>query len=76
MAEHNIFLLDGEEFVITSDWHTRCSGGPAGGLGHPVEYLTLEKTGEAICGYCDRHFVHETSPKASEIKEKGKVFSN
>ncbi len=63
------YLLDGEEFVITPELEVTCDGG--GPLGHPVEYITLEKGGEAVCKYCDCHFLHTTHPKVAEVRERG-----
>jgi uncharacterized Zn-finger protein len=67
------FLLDGEEVVITSALEVRCDGG-GGALGHPVEYITLEKGGQAVCKYCDRRFLHVTHPDVPRVRERGQPF--
>ncbi|HFD16036.1 MAG TPA: zinc-finger domain-containing protein [Rhodospirillales bacterium] len=68
------FLLDGEEVVITPRLEVSCDGG-GGALGHPVEFLTLEKGGEAVCKYCDRRFVHVSRPEVEEIRRRGQPFA-
>ncbi len=72
IEEH--YILDGEEVVITDRLEVSCDGG-GGVLGHPVEYITLEKGGEAVCKYCDRHFYHVAHPRVAEIRQKGEPFA-
>ncbi len=74
MDEGEHYLVDGEEVVITPRLKVRCDGG-CGPLGHPVEYLTLEKGGQAVCKYCDRRFVHVHHPDAAELRRKGRPFT-
>lgn len=71
IEEH--YILGGEEVVIVDSLHVSCDGG-GGVLGHPVEYITLEKGGEAVCKYCDRHFYHVDHPRVPEIRRKGEPF--
>ncbi len=68
------FLLDGEEVVITPRPEVCCDGG-GGALGHPLEFLTLEKGGQAVCKYCDRRFVHVRHPEVEEIRRRGRPFA-
>ena len=32
-------------------------GNVSAALGHPRVWLEIDESGEATCGYCDRHFV-------------------
>ena len=73
MAEIEVYLLDDEEEAIVSTKYARCDGG-GGVLGHPVEYLTLEKGGQTVCKYCDRRFVHAGHPDVAHIRRDGKAF--
>lgn len=73
MAEEEVYLLDGEEIVITDQMQVQCDGG--GALGHPVEYLTLVKGGQTTCKYCDRRYVHISNPACAEIRKAGKSFA-
>ena len=57
MASEEVLLVDDREVVITDAMHVRCDGGN-GPLGHPVEFITLERDGQAICKYCGRRYVH------------------
>ena len=61
---------DDREVVITDAVYVRCDGGN-GPLGHPLEYLTLEKDGEVVCGYCGRRFVHVDHAEAERIRASG-----
>lgn len=74
MADEEIYLVDGEEIVITDQMHVQCDGGN-GPLGHPVEYLTLEKGGQTVCKYCDRRFVHKTHADVAAIRQNGQRFA-
>ena len=69
MADDRVLTIDGREVVVTDHLYVRCDGGD-GALGHPIEYLTLEKGGEAMCGYCGRRFVHQDAPGAGEISAR------
>ncbi|WP_235031553.1 zinc-finger domain-containing protein [Geminicoccus flavidas] len=63
----DLFLnVDGREVVITDKLYVRCDGGE-GPLGHPVEYMTLEKGGETVCKYCSRRYVHTSAPAAQAL---------
>lgn len=64
-----VYLLDEREVVLTQAWAVRCDGN--GLLGHPVEFITLAPRGEAVCKYCGRRFVHESSPAAELVRTKG-----
>ena len=44
MASEEVLLVDDREVVITDAMHVRCDGGN-GALGHPMEFMTLEKAG-------------------------------
>lgn len=68
------FLVDGEELVITAALQTTCDGN-GGALGHPIEYITLEKGGQAVCKYCDRRFLHVTHPDVPRVRQQGKPFT-
>jgi uncharacterized Zn-finger protein len=70
MADEEFFLVDGREVVVTPHMHVRCDGGN-GPLGHPLEYMTLEKDGFVICKYCDRRYVHSSQPEAVALRERG-----
>ena len=61
------FDLDGREVVVTPEMHVSCDG-DGGPLGHPREYLTLEKGGEVACLYCSRLYIHTSNPRAEEIR--------
>ena len=74
MADDEVFMLDGEEIVITERMQVQCDGG-GGPLGHPVEYLTLVKGGQTTCKYCDRRYVHKSHPGCADIKQSGKRFA-
>ena len=47
---------------------------PGGNLGHPTEFITLEKGGEAICKYCGRRFVHTSAAAAAELRRRGTAY--
>ena len=47
MAGEEVLLIDDREVVITDAMHVRCDGG-SGALGHPVEFMTLEKDGQTV----------------------------
>jgi uncharacterized Zn-finger protein len=74
MASDDVYLIDGEEVVLTDRMTVQCDGG-GGALGHPVEYLTLVKGGQTVCKYCDRRYVHKSHPEAAEIRRKGQRFA-
>jgi len=68
------YLVDGEEVVITRDMHPICDGGSAG-LGHPREFLTLERGLETVCKYCDRRYVHISHPEVDRFRKQGERFT-
>lgn len=68
MAREEFLLVDDREVVITDDLHPRCDGGP---MGHPTEFLTLEKGGVTRCKYCDRRWVHVTAAEAEGLRRRG-----
>ena len=74
MAEAEAYLVDGEEVVITDRMHVQCDGG-SGALGHPIEYLTLAKGGQAVCKYCDRRYVHKSHSDCAELRKLGRPFA-
>jgi uncharacterized Zn-finger protein len=74
MAGDERLLVDEREVVITPDMYVRCDGGN-GAMGHPVEFITLEWKGEAICKYCGRHWVHGDSDKAGELRARGRPYA-
>ena len=48
-----------QDIVVTDKWRIACDGGE-GALGHPRVWIQIpHDTGEAVCGYCDRKFVHQ-----------------
>ena len=64
----DLFLsVEGREVVITDRLFVRCDGGE-GPLGHPIEYMTLEKGGETMCNYCGRRYVHTSAPSAQALQ--------
>jgi uncharacterized Zn-finger protein len=74
MAAHEEFyLVDDREVVITPAWHVACDGG--GALGHPVEYMTLEKDNEVVCAYCGRRYLHESHPQAAAVRAEGVPYT-
>ncbi len=73
MADEEVYLVDGEEIVITGKQHVQCDGG--GALGHPIEYLTLVKGGETVCKYCDRRYLGKSHPASVEVRQKGQRFA-
>jgi uncharacterized Zn-finger protein len=74
MAGEERLLVEDREVVITPEVYVRCDGGnpPSG---HPIEYITLEKNGEAICKYCGRRFVHADNPEAGPLREQGRPYA-
>lgn len=70
MAHEERFWVDGREVVLTGDLHVRCDGGN-GPLGHPVEFMTLEKGAEVTCKYCGRRYLHLSHPEAAAIRARG-----
>jgi uncharacterized Zn-finger protein len=70
MADEEFFLVDEREFVVTPHMYAVCDGGN-GPLGHPVEYLTLEKGGQTVCKYCGRRYVHTSNSEADAIRKAG-----
>ena len=73
MGGDEVFLLDGEEIVLTDRKQVSCDGGN-GALGHPVEFLTLERDAQAVCKYCDRRFVHKSHGLAPSFRERGRAM--
>ncbi len=74
MGHEEFFLVNDREVVVTDDVHVRCDGGN-GPLGHPVEYMTLEKGGEVTCKYCGRHYVHASRDDAADIRRRGQRYA-
>jgi uncharacterized Zn-finger protein len=67
MSDDETLMIDDREVVLTTRLHVSCDGG-GGALGHPVEYLTLERGGETVCKYCGRRFVHRDAPGAASLR--------
>jgi uncharacterized Zn-finger protein len=74
MAIEDFLLVDDREVVLTDAVHVRCDGG-GGALGHPMEFMTLERDGEVTCQYCGRHYVHVTNAEAERIRAAGRPFA-
>ena len=74
MTREEFLLVDDREVVITDAMYVRCDGGN-GPLGHPLEYMTLEKDGEVICKYCGRRYVHTSHPDADALRGKGTPYA-
>jgi hypothetical protein len=45
-----------------------------GGLGHPIEYMTLEKGAAVQCKYCGRRYVHASSKELDAIRAKARPY--
>ncbi len=74
MDDETFFLVNDREVVITPHMHVKCDGGNVA-LGHPMEYMTLEKGGHVVCGYCGRRYVHEGSAEAEQIRASGQRYA-
>jgi uncharacterized Zn-finger protein len=68
--QEELFWVEGREVVLTPDLHVRCDGGN-GPLGHPVEFMTLEKGGEVMCKYCGRRYLHTSHPEIATVRAGG-----
>jgi uncharacterized Zn-finger protein len=66
MAIEEVLLVNDREVVITDAMTVRCDGGN-GPLGHPVEFMTLEKDGSTICKYCGRRYLHVSHEDAKRL---------
>ena len=66
-------LVDDREVVLTPELHVRCDGA-TGALGHPVEFITLEMGGQAMCKYCGRRYVHKSHPEAEALAARGRPY--
>lgn len=67
MAIEEVFQVNGREVVVTDAMYVRCDGGN-GPLGHPVEFMTLEKEGDIVCKYCGRRYVHVSHHDAEALR--------
>ena len=74
MAKEEFLLVDDREVVITDALHVRCDGG-GGPLGHPMEFMTLERDGQVICKYCGRRYVHVTNGEVERIRADSRPFA-
>lgn len=74
MASEEVLLVDDREVVITDAMYVRCDGGN-GPLGHPLEYMTLERQGEVVCKYCGRRYVHVSHQEAEQIRGRSRPFA-
>jgi uncharacterized Zn-finger protein len=71
MASEEFLLVDDREVVITDAMYVRCDGGN-GPLGHPVEFMTLERDGEVVCKYCGRRYVQAGHPDAEKLRAQAR----
>ena len=60
----------GSVFVSGRCLDVRCDGGNSL-LGHPVEFLTLARGDEVVCGYCGRRYVHISHAEAERLRASG-----
>lgn len=74
MASEEVLLVDDREVVITDAIHVRCDGGN-GPLGHPVEFITLERDGQAVCKYCGRRYVHISNHEADMLRGRSQPYA-
>jgi uncharacterized Zn-finger protein len=74
MASEEFLLVDDREVVLTDAMYVVCDGGN-GPLGHPREFMTLEKDGEVLCKYCGRRYVHFTNAEAERIRATSRPFA-
>ena len=74
MHEEKFFLVEDREVVVTPHMHVRCDSGN-GALGHPMEYMTLERGAEVVCKYCGRRYVHASHPQAASIQRSGSSYA-
>ena len=74
MTTEEFLLVDDREVVITDAMHVRCDGG-GGPLGHPMEFMTLERDGEVVCKYCGRRYVHVSNAEAQKIRAASQPFA-
>ena len=74
MAAEEWLLVDEREVVITPSMYVTCDGG-GHPLGHPREFITLEKDAEAICKYCGRHFVHTSNPEVETLRARSRPYA-
>ena len=74
MTSEDVLLVDDREVVITDAMHVHCDGGN-GALGHPVEFMTLEKAGEVVCNYCGRRYVHVSHAEVEHIRGRSRPFA-
>ena len=69
------YIVGDQEMTIVDTMTPICDGNADSLLGHPREYLTLERGLQSVCKYCDRRFVHVTHPDVAMIREKGRRFA-
>jgi len=74
MASEEFLLVDDREVVITDAYYVRCDGGN-GPLGHPVEFMTLERDDEVVCKYCGRRYVHVDHEEAERIRAASRPYA-
>jgi uncharacterized Zn-finger protein len=67
MGHEETLFVDGHEVVLTSALQVCCDGGN-GPLGHPREYMTLERDGEVMCQYCGRRYLHVGHARAEALR--------
>jgi uncharacterized Zn-finger protein len=74
MDNEERLLVDDREVVITPYMYVRCDGGNAP-LGHPAEFITLERGDQAVCKYCGRRFVHTGNPEVADLRARGQPYA-
>ena len=74
MAKEEFLLVDDREVVITDAMHVRCDGG-GGPLGHPMEFMTLERDGQVTCKYCGRRYVHVSNAEVERIRAASRPYA-
>ncbi|MFO1046398.1 MAG: zinc-finger domain-containing protein [Geminicoccaceae bacterium] len=74
MASEEFLLVEDREVVLTEAMSVVCDGGN-GALGHPREFMTLEKDGEAVCNYCGRRYVHLGHAEVAAIRAASRPFA-
>ncbi len=67
------YLLDNQEVTIVDTMTPVCDGN-SGSLGHPLEYLTLERGLKSVCKYCDRRFIYVTHEDVGKVRKEGTPF--
>lgn len=53
--------IEAPETVVVTTQKVACDG-DEGPLGHPRVYLTMDKSGQVECPYCDRRYILQGGP--------------